>query len=300
MTVRTSALLLGLAAVSLCPAVSAQPLLVDNFDDGLAADRFSAPIFDTELGAVDGFVDFAFDYSTFGIPPVPGGTTTTGIRFVANPTDDGPDDEGVAIGILSDFQLPADDFVVSMEVYAFSANPDTDPTTEYITLGINAAAPNDPSNPALTDDVPARFDLSNGNGLAYQVIPDDGSGTGVVRFEDAGNADTGSQTILGSTIGDSPFGGDIFLNTWATITLASIGGEVTYTANGVLYDTFDNSAGTFSEGSILLGLTDVFNSAISGDDVFLVVDNLVVDVPEPASAALLGLGGLAMLRRRSA
>ncbi|MEM1027473.1 MAG: PEP-CTERM sorting domain-containing protein [Planctomycetota bacterium] len=296
MTLRTSALLLGLGAVGLSSTASAQ-LFTETFDDGNASTRWSAPIFDTELGAVDGSVDFAFDYSTFSIPAAPGGTSTTGIRFIANPVDDGPDDEGVAIGILSNNTIPAGDYALTMDVYAFSADPGNDPTTEYITLGVHAAAPNDPGNPAVTDDVPARFSISQGNGLAYQVIADDGSASGVFRYEDAGNADTGTETNLGATgIGGA---GDVFLNTWAEVAITSVGGQVTFSANGIDYDTFDNTGGAFAGGNVMIGLTDVFNSAISGDDVFLVIDNVSL-VPEPATAALLGLGGLAMLRRRSA
>src|SRR5688572_2426747 len=107
-------LILGLAlsAVALVCAnrASAQVLYSENFDDGMAADRWTAqaglgysdtstPVnqsvpmdtnFDTMplLPAVDGvnddFSGFAFDYSTAGIPAAPGSTTTIGMKLYSN------------------------------------------------------------------------------------------------------------------------------------------------------------------------------------------------------------------------
>ena len=291
------ALALAAAAAPLvAPAASAQ-FYSETFDDGAAATRWSVPIVDSEFNTFDGSVDYAFDYSTVGIPSAPGTTTTTGIQFIANLTDETADDEGEAIGILSDYTLPTGDFILSMDVYAFSLDPATDPTTEYITLGIGAVEPNSTLF-GLTDDVPARFGLSQGNGLAYQVIADDGSGTGVIRYEDAGNADTGTETSLGATGADDE--GDQFLNAWATLTITKMDGLVSYEANGIEYDTDFDTAGLFDGGSIMIGLTDVFNS-VGGTNVFTVIDNVTVsEIPEPASLALLATGGLVLLRRRRA
>ncbi|MEM9913844.1 MAG: PEP-CTERM sorting domain-containing protein [Planctomycetota bacterium] len=289
--VSKSSLCVGVLAATAGTAATGQ-IFSETFDDGNAATRWSAPIVDSELGTFDGEVDYAFDYSTVGIGAAPGGTTTTGIKFLANLTDDGSVDEGESIGVIANgLVLPSTDYSITMDVYAFS-DGSSGSTTEYITLGAHTGAVNAPGDNGLNDDVPFRFGLSQGNGLNYQTTAEGGSATDYFRFEDADNAGGGTETGLGSSEPNT------FLNEWVTIELSSLAGIVSYVVNGVTVDTFDNTAGTFDGGSILIGLNDAFNSA-AGPGLFTVIDNVAVTViPEPASLALLGLGGLAMLGRR--
>ena len=289
------ALTLAAAAAPLvAPAASAQ-FYSETFDDGAAATRWSVPIVDSEFNTFDGSVDYPFDYSTVGIPTIPGSTsgTTIGIQFIANITDETADNEGESIGILSNYTLPTGDFILSMDIYAAVLDPANTSTTEYITLGIGAVAPNSPLF-GLTDDVPLRGDLSNGNGLAYQALGDRGSATVVVRYEDPGNLNSGSQIRVGPDLDDD------LLNSWSTLTLTKINGLVTFERNGIAYDTDFDTEGLYEGGSIMIGLADFFNSA-AGTDVFTVIDNVTVsEIPEPASLALLAAGGLVLLRRRGA
>ena len=80
--------------------------------------------------------------------------------------------------------------------------------------------------------------------------------------------------------------------------VVSDGTSVGYYLNGALVDSYDNSGGFYTSGNILLGGMDVFNSANSGNGV--VIDNVVVGVPEPTTLLLAGmsLAGLAFGARR--
>lgn len=67
-------------------------------------------------------------------------------------------------------------------------------------------------------------------------------------------------------------------------------------------DISDGSGGCGTDGNISLFYADFFSSVASDPDLqFGLYDNVVVtDVPEPASIVLMTVGGLMMLRRRSA
>jgi hypothetical protein len=77
------------------------------------------------------------------------------------------------------------------------------------------------------------------------------------------------------------------------------GTDVNYYLNDALVDTYDNSGGFYTDGNIFFGLTDPFNSANGGNRMIL--DNVMVVVPEPSTVALAFLGGVGLLflaRRR--
>ena len=308
-----------IAAVSLASASASGALFNEDFDDGNAASRWSAPVVDSEAGVFDGTVDFAFDYGALGIPAAPGGGNSIGLFMEANLTDQGGD-QGEAIGMTSQLAtLPAGNYKLTMDVY-YNVDNNAGGTTEYGIFGVHASGANSPGDPTIQDDVPFDFGLSNGDGLAFMATGDGGASNDIHRYEDAGNLDAGSQTGLGSydnipdgSIPGVPTGSNTFPKfgpeeQWVEITVESVGGIISWQMNGYELDSVDNTGGTYSGGTIMVGYADVFNSvadASLGTDPypnlthFIIFDNIEL-IPEPSSALLALMCGASVLgiRRR--
>ena len=91
------------------------------------------------------------------------------------------------------------------------------------------------------------------------------------------------------------------INTDVSIWIEKPGGERLEIVSYDVRDTSDGSAGVDTDGNISIFYADFFSSVSGRPDLqFGIVDNVVVmsQVPEPASLALFGLGGLVALARR--
>lgn len=299
----------ALALVAICglatASANAQVLFSEDFNDGSGATRWSAPITTQEDPGIadDSNTDFAFDYSTFGISAAPNGTGTIGLLQQTNLTDQCPSDpactdsdEGEATGVVSNFMLPASgNYQVTADLYLFWNGGSG--STEYSSFGVgHDGSPN----------VPLRFGLNDGDGIAWQVDTDGDSGTDLIKFSDV-NGQTGlggwedipNGTIPGVPTGaTSPIG---IANQWVEMTITVANGQAGFYINGVLIDSQTADLG----GGVLLGQSDPFNSVNPpappiGAQNGAIWDNVVVSViPEPASALMVGLGlvGLGMRRR---
>ena len=302
-------MLFGLVAL-LASQAHAQILFSDDFDDGAAATRWSAPLVTTENGVPDSNVDYAFDYSQIlnpfaGNTPIPSAPnsagTTTGIYMTANNTDECPgaaqcpdsSDEGDAVGIASNYQLPtAMNYKVTADLFLFWNGGGG--STEYAILGVNHDG---------SDNIPFRFGINAGVGRAWVWDTDGDSGTDILTYD--GTSETGLggwEDIPNGTIPGVPTGAPAPVgpfSQWVEMELTVANGTSRLSMNGALIDVRDNpNVGD----SILLGHADYFNSvnnAIQGFTNGSIWDNVVVmKIPEPSTVLLAGLGLVALAARR--
>jgi hypothetical protein len=219
-----------------------------------------------------------------------------------------------------------------MDVY-FNVELANGGTTEYGIFGVHAAAPNAPGSAGLEDDVPFRFSVSQGNGLAWQATNESGAAIDFFRFLDPNNAGGGTETGLNryedlagapTSIPGVPNGPNDTgpANKWVTVGIERVGLTYTFSMNGTTIDTYVDTAGVLSGGSIMLGYNDAFNSVadttlLNGPDPtpfdptdgpwggnapvgsahYIVFDNITL-VPEPASALMVALAACGLAARR--
>lgn len=302
------------AMIASCGAASsalANPVIFeDDFNDGMAVNRWSGPIFSSELNpqTIDGAVDYAFDYSTLtGLNPAPGVApntddgSTVGIGIQVNNTNQ-PVDEGEAIGIspiipggLTDYALTVDAFVWYNGAGGgtsehFLINPGND--------GVNAPFIFEPAGTGVTYHIPHNSGLSNPgfDDDYYRVNSDPGNATDALYGSAPGNIDPSTLGItfdgVDPVFDDAGYPG----NRWFTLELVVVGDTAEVYINGTLIDVYTDPNDALS-GDVLLGGADIFNSA--NPDNWIIFDNVRI-IPSPAAAGLFGLAGLAAARRRRA
>ncbi|MCC6491688.1 MAG: hypothetical protein IT424_01565 [Pirellulales bacterium] len=293
-----------LTALALLPGAARAALFSENFNDGLAASRWSAAS-QTEATAQpttlpDGSVNFAFDYSSLGIPSANGGDTV-GAFIQVNNTDQAGD-EGESYVIFPTGQSYASPFVLEADMYVY--NDGSGGTTE---LGLVGAYLNN------ADPIAPYQWGSRGGPLAWGYVGEGGSTADLAAFTEGNASSTGyaalsdyddvpAGNISGFETGVSGSGGPAGLNasgSWVKVRIEAAGSTVKWFLNGSLVDTYDNSGGFYTAGNVFLGASDPFNSVNAAGGT--VVDNVTVTVPEPAAACLVCCGvvlALAAGRRR--
>lgn len=289
---------------------------------GLAAVAPAGILFQSDLDTSDGWVirnhadtawEFGWDFTTMGIPPSPGGSTT-GLKMEANLSEGSP----AYIWAVTE-QTFGGQYVVEFDFWANTIGPFPGGgagSTEFIGGGVGREDPVWAMNGAaliITGD--------GGSSRDYRLYKDASE-----QFPESGQYDAGSYS--GANNCSDPYYADYFpgqeppqwqqdnypgVQTGAVqdgalafawhhmvITVDEDAGLANFAVDGLSIGTIDANIGNpvALAGHAQLIYTDMFSS-LSGDNslTFGVFDNFVV-TPEPTSALLLVLGGLALLRRR--
>lgn len=313
--------ILALGALVVATSANAQILYTEDFDDGMADQRWSAPIVVVEEPQFsvpdDSSTIYNFDYSQVANPgdagnPIPSAPNTTngstvGVFMQTNLSSQcgagnplGCANEGESVGIVSDYDLPSGNFKVTADLFLFWNRAGG--STEYATFGVLHSR---------SANVPFRFNINNGDGLAWQGDTDGDSGTDVLAYSSVdgetglgGWEDIAEGSIPGVPTGPNfPSQGTGLQNQWVELEIAVANGIATWFINGTPISSQD--ASPFTSGGILLGQSDPFNSVnpvnSTGFANGAIFDNIVVMViPEPTTGVLaaFGLAG-AFIRRRS-
>ena len=303
---------LGLAVISaaaLSAPVTAATLYSDAMDNGAS--------WTTLASSADTLATFGYDYSADGIPEAPnsvGGAATSGVKLQANIVDPAAAEHMTLVpngqNFSGTYQLRFDAWM-NYSTDDFYNNGQAG-TTEFMGGGIG-------HDNASTDI---------GSGVQAISTGDGGSGSDWRIFEDGaflGTADMVAGTRNGfdphysdflpavtppaaqsQAAGDSVAGSPAFQ--WITWQITAHGNgnvliEIEKPGGATLpiaQVNCEDATACSTDGNISLFYADFFSSVSpSPNHAYGIIDNVTVtDVPEPASLALMGLGGFAMLRRR--
>ena len=324
MRFKHACLFLGMALV-VGPRAFSAPIYSDDFDSGASGANWT-----TNASTGDNVADFAFDYSTVGIPSAPHSTggTTIGLKMQSNRNAHTAGYTGVSVsptglGLSGDYELHADVWLNYQ-----TPNGSGSGTTQYAGMGIltNGTTPQWAGTSAGFPAVSSAFaqvTVDGGNSSTsnsdYRVIaptapavtspPYTASGTAI---RDNSNAyyqtNFPAITLPASLTHGTDFPGQTGMNVggttafaWHDWSVTKAGNMVTWAIDGKSIATFDaTTIGATSGTDFLLNYNDS-NAGQSGDALsqqllFGLFDNVRV-VPEPTScvlslAALFGLVGV--------
>lgn len=282
-------------------------LFTDNFDAGTSGSGWAAV-----LSHSDAAVNYAYDYSTIGVPSAPNSTggTTIGLNFLANQSagaQQGISASPIGYSFTGNFRIRFDMWLN----YVASGDGSTQiGSFGWGTSGANAQWAGSSSSIMFggSTDGGTSFDyrLYRNNALvtttaSYAAASLNNSATYyTTRY--GGTAVPAAQEVAfpTQTGAVSPAGALGFA--WHDVIIEKAGSVLTWSIDGSLIATANSTGATLSGNNIFFGLFDINNgsSADANDQlVTAIYDNIVVTtIPEPTSLALVGLGSLALMARR--
>ncbi len=273
------------------------------------------------VGTADSAATFGFDYSTVGVPMAPGAANTLALKLEANNGDLLTGAESIGAVSTANF---AGTYQVSYSFWANYTGPlDTggSGSTEFIGGAIGhdgvTNALDSGANLIWTGDAGSGTDLrahKDGVLLATAAqLPKYGYNAAFINANHDGIAGAGLFPSVGAPAAQlALFPGQINFTrpgsagfAWHEAVITVIGGAATFHVDGIRVVTVDQTVGQgngaySTSGKVGLLYADLFSSVagIPAVSFGLFTNVVVTDVPEPASLALMGLGGLMMLRRR--
>ena len=315
-----------LVALALSHTASAQVLYQESFDtDPSASWQFNQAL-------TGNSADFFFDYSTVGVPPAPGGSSTRGLKVTANvgtANFSGGSASPIGLSLPSEYVLSA--YVWQNSVGPFPGGGSGSTQLTNMSVGVTGTD-NEFQGGTLTG---VQFSVTGEGGSsvdwrAYTALFPNGAGSTLnttntppvypagsqnntatyYTAEFAGQTPPAAQTSLyASQTGTTNAGSPGFAwNLWEITKTAS---SISWKINGTDFATVDSTLypSSFGGNNIAFGQADINATSSSSPDagalIFGLFDNITVTaVPEPSTlplmAAALGLAGAAWRRRTSA
>lgn len=275
-------------ALALLPAVAlTQVFYSEDFQDGNAASRWTV----SQAGGVNA-ADFAFDYSTLGIPAAPSGTGTIGLKLEANLGPTGASSGIMAFPDGQSFSTTSGSYTLLFDVWMNVAGATA--TTENAIFGVG--------HTSTTAQVPTGGTPGVGpsnNGLDFSFTGDEGAGRDV-RVYIAGAEQTGTGNNGGyarkapATFPQDEYQAPYFFayqgdapeNQWLQMGVRVDANQAQWTVNGQAWATPPVAT---TDGNIMLGYMDLFAS-LAPSDIFGIYDNVRVIASPAATTQLVWAG----------
>ncbi|MDP7049343.1 MAG: Calx-beta domain-containing protein, partial [Verrucomicrobiota bacterium] len=273
----------------------AQVLFEDDFNSdtsanwivlsGTNADENDAA-YDAALG--DFTVDFAFDYSTRGIPPAPnsGDKSTRGVRISVNNNDDTGGSEAIGVNLFPAKQNFSGNYAMRVDMWINYNGPAGGGTgsTEHAIFGMNQSG-----------EQVGWSSQPTGDGVWFGVDGEGGSSTDYYSFEadDSGTVSPLPPDLAGMVGKNNTHPMYQFLfpspafetqgapgKNWVSVEVRQDDDILSWVMNGMVIASrpaSDEFFGVRTEGTVMLGYMDLFNSIANPKaDNFVVYDNIQV------------------------